>query len=200
MAVRTVTSDPQPSKRIHGYFYVYYNKKLDNGGECLALIHPALRDIVKKGFIFDDGAVHFDPNYNASILALDFDEAPDQDPALPPDPEAGWGDPDDLVATASEPSTNGHAIPNRGVRPATVRRRLAAAQDPDFAHLPAPLMKISMEVNRVFLMQYKLLGSSVGDNNRAFIAQKLTACAVIPFYKAAGISLDDEDIAAISSM
>lgn len=200
MAVRTITSDPAPSKRVHGYFYVYYNKKLQNGGECLALIHPALKDIVKKGFIFDDDAVRFNPDFGASVLALDFDEPAAEDPSLPPDPETGWGDPDGLVATCSESADNSHAIPNRGVRPAAARRQRVAALDPELAALPAPLMKIGVEVTRLFLMQYKLLGSSVSDSNRALIAQKLTAISAIPFYRSVGVNLSEEDVQSISSI
>lgn len=199
MAVRTVTSEPKPSTRVHGFFYVYYNKKLPDGGECLALVHPSLRDIVKKGFIFDDNAVKYDARYGSSVLSLDFDEAPTDDPSLPPDPEAGWGDPDSLVATAAEDETNGHHIPNRGVRPATVRKRKAAALEPEQATLPPALMRMGMEVTRLFLMQYKLL-SSVPESNRALIAQKLAAIASIPYYRSAGVNLTEEDIQGISTL
>lgn len=191
MAVRTVTSDPQFSKRIHGFLYFYYNKKLANGGEAVALIHPSIKDIVKKGFIFDDTAIKFDTHFNASILSLDFDEPSTVDPCLPSDPEAGWGDQDDLVAVAQE-QTNGHHIPNRGVRPTTVRRRQADVIREE-GRLRPELVSFSDEVINIFLYTYARL-SVINETARSNVAQKITATIAIPYYRSVGVNLDEEDV------
>lgn len=199
MAPRIVTSDPLPSKRIHGYHYFYYNKKLVNGGEAVALIHPSVKDVVKKGFIFDDTAVKFNPQFNASILSLDFDEPSSEDPSLPPDTENGWGDPDHLTAAASEEhDSHTPAIPHRGVRPTTVRRRQAAAIREE-ANLRPGLLSVADEVINVFLYSYARL-SVINETNRANVAQKLTATIAIPFYRSVGIELDQEDVKSMTMM
>lgn len=197
MAPRIITSDPQPSKRIHGYFYAYYNKKLDNGGEAVALIHPAIKDLVKKGFIFDDDAVKFDPDVRASVLSLDFDESASDDPSLPPDPEAGWGDPDHLTAIADQQDSNFH-VPGRGVRPTTVRRRQAAALREE-GRLRPELLSVADEVINIFLYSYARL-SVINETHRSGVAQKLTATIAIPFYRSVGIQLDEQDIKSMTMM
>lgn len=199
MAVRTVTSDPQPSKRVNGYYYFYFNKKLSNGGECLALIHPSLKDYIKKGFIFDDDAVHFSPEFGASILSLNVDEEADEDTSLASDPETGWGDPDDLIATCSEPPPQA-ITPARSSRAATARRRNSIHLDPEFSSVPAPLMKTGIQIARLFLMQYKLLGTSINEPTRAVIAQRLTAYALIHSTRPIDSPLSAEDTQLLTSL
>lgn len=199
MAVRTVTSDPRKSTRINGYYYIYYNKKLPTGSEALALVHPALKDIVTKGFIFDDNAVKYNPEYGASVLSLDFDESPVDDPSLPPDPEAGWGDPDHLTAiSAEQEAAHTPVIPNRGVRPQAARRRAANALR-DESRLKPELLSIADEVVNIFLYAYARL-SIVGEARRADVAQKITATIAIPFYRHAGVDLSEQDVKSMTFM
>jgi hypothetical protein len=62
------------------------------------------------------------------------------------------------------------------------------------AQLPAAYLKINLEVSRSFLLQLRLLGSAVGEHNRALIAQKLCAISSIPYYKQIGVNLTEEDV------
>lgn len=198
MAVRIATSDPKPSTKPdhHGYFYFYFNKKLPNGGECAALIPDAIRDIVKKGFTFDDSCLAFSTELKASVLQLDFDEPELADPALPPR-EEGWSDPDHLAALESaDPelmtavAQRPVAIPNRGVRPATVRKRNAEARAAEH-NLDIDLLMLLDQVCAAFNYTSKRIGSV--EKPRAMEAQKLTVTALIPWLKQRGIALSEED-------
>lgn len=195
MAVRQITSEPKPSTRLSGYYYAYYNKPTPEGGECVAVFPPVLRDIIKKGFAFDDSCIQFDEALRASVLALDFDQPRSvEEPSVPPCPETGWADPDCLP-----PTTNGRGVePQRaGARPSTIRRHAAAELDPETSKLPPALMRMGIEMGRLFLMEYALL-SSVPESNRALIAQRLAVTAAIPYYRSVGIELTDKDVQGIS--
>lgn len=198
MAVRIATSDPKPSTKPdhHGYFYFYFNKKLPNGGECAALIPDAIRDIVKKGFTFDDSCLAFNTELKASVLQLDFDEPELADPAFPPR-EEGWSDPDHLAALESaDPelmtavAQRPVAIPGRGVRPATVRKRNAEARAAEH-NLDIDLLMLLDQVCAAFNYTSKRIGSV--EKPRAMEAQKLTVTALIPWLKQRGIALSEED-------
>ena len=196
MTVRQITSLPKPSVKHQGWDFVYFNRKTSNGGECVALIAPVLRDIVKPGFAFDESAVHWDDALKASVLQIDFDEQPDE-PSLPP--EDGWGDPDRIPASA-----NGHAmaavLERAGTRPPATRKREAQQLVGVGAQLPAPLLKISLEVSRCFQMHYALLNPIVGEARRADVAQKLAATSCIPYFRQVGVELTDEDVKQLSSL
>jgi hypothetical protein len=203
MAVRQITSDPKPSMRHNGWFYAYYSRPTSTGGQCTVIFPPAIADIVRKGFAFEDSCVAYDESLRASVLQLDFDDAPPVDePSLPPDAEAGWGDVDGLTAAPAAaavpaaPDASGLATGN-GVRPATLRKRFASEIAGQGCQLPPGLMKIGMEVSRLFLMQYSML-TTIPESNRALIAQKLAAIAAIPFYRSAGVNLTEEDVKSIS--
>lgn len=195
MAVYQLTSDPKPSTRVHGWLYAYYNKPTPAGGECIALIAPAIADIARRGLAFDESCITFDDALRASVLNLDFAEPQRLDgPSLPPDPEAGWGDPDRLPA--SPPEQHQAPVPQpqqAGVRPPAQRRRAAEAIASMGSQIPADFLKINLEINKAFLMQYALL-SSIPDARRADVAQKLAVTAAIPYYRQKGIELTDDDV------
>lgn len=197
MAVRIATSDPKPSARTPDYDYFYFNKQTPSGGECAALIPRSLRGIVKRGFTFDDVVLRFDADLKASILELDFDESPVADPALPADPDTGWhdpdhptalqsADPDALVAVAQRHGV----IPNQGLRPATIRKRNAAARAAEH-NLEVDLLLLLDQVCSAFNYASKRIGC--GEKPRAMEAQKLATTALIPWLKNRGTDLTDED-------
>lgn len=203
MAIRRITSDPKPSMRHAGWLYAYYSKPASNGngGDCAVIFPPVLADIVKKGFAFDDSCVAYNEELRASVLQVDFsmDEAEPQDlpePALPPDPATGWADPDGVPASppagGAERPPSGDPANWNGIRPGTIRKRQAAEAVAQGGQLPPALMKMGMEMARLFLMQYALL-SSVPESSRALIAQKLAVTAAIPYYRATGVNLSPED-------
>lgn len=203
MAVRIATSDPKPSAKPdhHGYYYFYFNKKLPSGGECAALIPESIRDIVKKGFTFDDSCLTFNTELKASVLQLDFDEQELADPALPPR-EEGWSDPDHLAALeAADPQAmtaviqRTAVIPNRGARPATVRKRNAEARAAEH-NLDIDLLMLLDQVCAAFNYASKRIGSV--EKPRALEAQKLTTTALIPWLKQRGVALSEDDEKAIS--
>jgi hypothetical protein len=190
MAIRKVTSFPRPSTRNSGWHFVYYNERTERGGECVALLSPAVKDLVKPGFTFDDSCLDYSEDLQSTVLQLDFDEPAGED-ELPP--EDGWGDPDPMLHSA--PSG---APVARGVRPQTLRKREAAAQADRGSRMPAELMKISLEINACFQLHYSLL-SNLNDTTRAQTAQKLVATSAIPYYRAAGVELDKGDVQAMTS-
>ena len=202
MAIRHITSDPKPSSRHGGWLYAYYNKPTRTGGECTVILPYVIADVVRKGFAFDDSCITYDESLGASVLQLDFDEpAHLGEPALPPDPETGWGDVDRLPASPPLLNSNDdHQEPPRaGCRPASLRRRDAARTAIQGAQLPADFLKINLEVNRSFLMQYALISPAVGEARRADVAQKLCAIASIPYYRQKGVALTDDDVKAITA-
>jgi hypothetical protein len=206
MAVRRITSDPKPSQRLQGWHYAYYSKQTAAGGECTVVFPPSIADLVKKGFAFDDGLVVYDESLKASVLTLDFDvdQTEPQDlpePSLPADLESGWGDPDGLPASPPtvQPEQRGEIVHTGGVRPPALRRRQAQEQAIKGAQLPAAFLKINLEVNRSFLLQYALISSSVGEARRADVAQKLCAIASIPYFRQVGIELSEDDIKGMTS-
>lgn len=195
MAVRIATSDPKPSSRNPDYDFFYFNKKTAAGSECVALIPRSLRGIVKKGFVFDDAALRYDDEIKASLLELDFDEPPAGDPALPPG-EEGWADPDHLaalepadhqalVAVAERP-----VIPNRGLRPATVRKQNAAARAAEH-NIDIDLLMLLDQACAGFNYACRRIGTA--EKPRAMEAQKLVVTCMIPWLKQRGVNLDEND-------
>jgi len=198
MAVRIATSDPKPSAKPdhHGYYYFYFNKKLPSGGECAALIPESIRDIVKKGFTFDDSCLTYNTELKASVLQLDFDEQELADPALPPR-EEGWSDPDHLAALeAADPrlmtavAQRPAVIPNRGVRPATIRKRNAEARAAEH-NLPAGFLQRLEYLIRA----QRLVSTAIGvqERPRAMDSQKLVVTAWIDYTKSCGTQLTEEE-------
>lgn len=205
MAVRSITSDPKPSTKIPGWFYAYFNKATASGGECACVFPPAIKDIVKRGFTFDDGILRYDESLRASVLELDFSEpSTDGEPQLPPDPDLGWADPDGLPpepAPISGPPQPAQPFPAAaGTRPAATRRREAAQAAIEGSQLPAAFLKINVQVARSFLLQYALISPTVGEARRADVAQKLCAISSIPYFRQAGVELTEEDVKSINSL
>lgn len=196
MAVRTATSDPKPSGKTPGFDYFYFNKRTDSGSECVALIPQSLRGIVRKGFVFDDSAVRWDEQLRASILALDFDEPAQGEPALPADPHAGWRDHDALTASdAADPALMAQlmtqsTIPNRGVRPATARRQAAADRAAEL-NIDLELLTLLDQLCSAFNYTRKRIGAN--EIPRAMEAQKLVVTAAIPWLKSRGVRLSEDD-------
>lgn len=194
MATHTITSEPKASARLQGWDYAYFDKATASGGQCVAVFSPALRGIVKKGFQFHEDSLRFDSSLSASVLELDFHEPQNMEgPSIPPNLEEGWGDPDSPLATVV-PITggNGHRSPIK-----QYRESRAAALENAKPHLDADLFRLTTEVNRVFCTHFNLL-TQLGDKDKAFVAQKLTATTLIPWYRAKGVSLNEQDIAAMS--
>lgn len=202
MAIHCLTSDPKPSHTHQGWYFAYYNKPTPRGGECTALLAPAAAEVVKRGFTFDDSCVRFDDALKSSVLDVDFTGAPLLDePSLPPDPEAGWGDPDypapaptpqqqAAPAVMPAPAANGR---RPGVRPAAVRRREAEQLAAMGKRLPPGLARTGMEVVQLLLMQRAML-ADIPEPLRTQMAQKACAIAAIPYYRQQGVQLTEDDI------
>lgn len=200
MAEHTVLSDPKPSGRNRGFFYIYYDKPTANGGHCVALIPPALRDLVRKGFVLNEHDLYWDEQQGASVLGLDFEQPPAGDPALPPDPEAGWSDHDHCAASAAaDPALLAQlmtaTIPRRSVHPATARKH-AAEQRASEQNIDIDLLLLIEQVCAAFNYACKRIG--VAEKPRAMEAQKLATTALIPWLKAKGVSLSEDDEKAMS--
>jgi hypothetical protein len=205
MAVRSITSDPKPSSKIPGWFYAYFNKATASGGECACVFPSTLKDVVKRGFTFDDAILRYDESLRASVLELDFGQPEVHgEPQLPPDPELGWADPDGLPP--EPPSLPSPAQPAQrfpapaGTRPPATRRREAAQAAIEGSQLPAAFLKINVQVARSFLLQYALISPVVGEARRADVAQKLCAISSIPYFRQAGVELTDDDVKSINAL
>lgn len=203
MVVRVATSDPKPSAKPEhrGYCYFYFNKRTASGSECAALIPHSIRDIVKKGFPFDDASLTYDTDLKASVLKLDFDSEGMEDPSLPPG-EEGWSDPDHLTALESaDPQVlaavaqQTAVIPSRGVRPATARKRNAAARAAEH-NIDVDLLMLLDQVCAAFNYTSKRIGSV--EKPRALEVQKLATTALIPWLKQRGVALSEDEEKAIS--
>lgn len=221
--LHTITSDARPSVRHQGWWYAYYDKASASGRACTVVFPGAVADLVKTGFQFDSSSVRWDDSLRASVLELDFHEPEGMDsPSLPPDPEAGWGDPDypapapAVAVPEAQPAAvgangnghNGHGNHNdhsghnghnnhnghAPMRPPAYRRHQAQQQAIAGAQLPAAYLKINLEVARSFQLQLSLIGSSVSETRRADVAQKLCAIASIPYFRQVGIELTEDDI------
>lgn len=187
MSIHTITSNPKSSHKIPGWFYSYFNKPTPTGGQCIAVFPSAISDIIKIGFQFDESSLRYDPALGASVLELDFHEPRQmEEPAIPPDPETGWGDPDSLCNT-----TAGVTSRVSNVSPLAARRQARAE---GAQALPPALARIASDVCSCFAMQYRLIQPVVGEARRADVAQKLTAIACIPYYRAAGVELSEDDV------
>jgi hypothetical protein len=191
MAVRLATSDPKPSTRTPDYDFFYFNKQTPAGTECVALLHRSLRGLVRKGFAFDDSALRFDADLKGSVLELDFDQSPLHDPALPPHPEAGWGDPDHLAAlhpaepephpvalAAATPSTHVPLIPRAGLRPAAARRHAADSEE---TKIPVELL-LSLEISA---RAYNYMATRIGVTSKPTCQEvrSLVITNLIPWLK-----------------
>lgn len=228
------TSDPKPSMRLqgrghHGWYYAYYDRPAANGQSCVVVFPASIKDIVRKGFEFDEASsVVWDDGLGASVLKLDFDEPEDLgQPALPPDPESGWGDPDvlppappepefepteaELVAATTSSNGNGHRPPaapapvlatngQRPMRGPAHRKAEAQKAVEQGAQLPAAYLKINREVAQSFLFQLRMIGTAVGEQRRADVAQKLCAIASIPYYRQIGVELSEDDIKGMTAL
>ena len=198
MTVRIATSDPRPSSRPehHGYCYFYFDKRLDNGGEATALIPHSIRDIVKKGFPFDDSCLTYNKTLQASVLQLDFEGKAQADPLLPAR-EEGWSDPDHLTALeAADPQAmtaviqRSAAIPNRGVRPATVRKRNAESRAAEH-NIDVDLLMLLDQACAGFNYACKRIGTA--EKPRAMEAQKILVTCMIPWLKERGVKLSEDE-------
>jgi hypothetical protein len=182
----------------------YYNKRTAKGGECVAVIPNSIADIVRKNFVFDDSALVWNPDLGASVLSLDFDqEVAPHGPELPAEPDAGWGDDDHLTAAipGSDPAISAAVlaaqvspptaeIPNRGLRPQTLRKQQAHCHG---TQLPAALLRTVRDVAATYNTALALI-QSTPDSYRYVTAQKLTAIACIPYFRQQGIDLSEDDI------
>ena len=197
MVVRTATSDPKPSARNPGFWYFYYNKRTTAGSECVALIPDSIRDLIKKGFPFDDTALRYSEDLKASVLQLDFDEPQAQEePALPADSERGWADHDGITTQGSaDPEHlaavhNGLQIPNRGVRPSTARKQQAAEWAAQH-NIPMSFLQRIEWLCAAQAYAAKRLG--VTEKPRQMDVQKLVTSAYIDWCREGGAEFSDAE-------
>lgn len=189
----TVISDPKPSVRCHGWDFVYYDRKTTRGTDCLALIPPSLRGVVKRGFTFQDESLHFDETLRSWVLSVDFDEPPTADPAQPSHSEAGWRDPDYPVEPADPIALQRMKQHLDAVmastRPEPVTEPAKPTLDPSLAQL---IEQVALAYN------YTCRCIGVSERPRAMEAQKLATTALIPWLKSRGVALTEEEEKAMS--
>lgn len=197
MAPRIVTTDPAVSKKSSDYLYVRYNDRTAAGTEKTFCFPKALVGIIHKNWGFDDSILTWDEQIQSSVLRLDFDGSAAEDPQLPPDPEAGWSDPDHLTAVLPQPvqpQTPGqysNVIPNRGVTPQTARRHLAAARAAEFNMPVSFLDRLETLCKGQLYIQKRLC---ITEKPRAMEAQKILMAAWIDWRKEAGsVFTEDEE-------
>jgi len=197
MALRLVTTDPVISNKSPDHFYVRYNDRTPTGTEKTFCFPKALIGIIHKGWGFDDSILKWDDQIKASVLRLDFDGTPAEDPQLPPDPEAGWSDPDHLTAFLPEPvpvqtpAQHSNVIPNRGVTPQTARKH-AAAERAAICNMPASFLdRLETLCKGQLYIQKRLC---ITEKPRAMEAQKILMAAWIDWRKESGsVFTEDEE-------
>lgn len=192
MAPRLVTTDPAVSNKSNDYLYVRYNDRTSTGTEKTFCFPKALAGIIRSGWGFDDSILAWDDQIKSSVLRLDFDGPAAEDPQLPPDPEAGWSDPDHLTAVLPQPVPQPAAvIPNRGVTPQTARRHLAAARAAEFNMPVSFLDRLETLCKGQLYIQKRLC---ITEKPRAMEAQKILMAAWIDWRKEAGsVFTEDEE-------
>lgn len=180
MAPRLVTTEPRLSLRHRGFYYVYYNAKTARGTDCVAVIPSSLLNVVHRGFAFDDEKdLHWNEDLRASVLTVDFDGPASDHPALPPVQDSGWGDHDAATATAvSDPTALRQ-----------VAERLGVVSPPP--KLDAGLEELLEQACMAFLYACKRIG--VAEKPRAMEAQKIATTCLIPYLRARGVNLSEED-------
>lgn len=180
MAPRLITSDPKPSIRHRNWFYCYYNQQTSRGSQCVAVIPGSLLGVVKRGYAFDDETdLRWDEELRASVLTVDFDTPQVGDSPQPPEHEAGWGDPDGITAL-------GVAKPEE-LRP--VAARLGVVPEPP--KLDTGLEELLEQACMAFTYACRRIG--VAEKPRAMEAQKIATTCLIPWLKARGVTLSEED-------
>lgn len=197
MAPRVVTTDPAVSKKSPDYLYVRYNDRTPAGTEKTFCFPKALVGIIHKNWGFDDSILKWDGDIESSVLRLDFDGAAAEDPQLPPDPEAGWADPDHLTAFLPERAPvqtlaqHSNVIPNRGVTPQTARKH-AAAERAAICNMPASFLdRLETLCKGQLYIQKRLC---ITEKPRAMEAQKILMAAWIDWRKESGsVFTEDEE-------
>jgi len=210
MAIRRLTTDPKPSHKHQGWYYARFNDQLPNGTEKTVLIPPCNIDVLKKNFVFDDSIISKDPTTGLDTLNVGFDQPQSEEPSIPPS-ENGWDDPDCMlhqpIAPANgngngngsngngngatpQPPSGPNTFDKAGIRPATARRRAAAARAAEF-NLDVDLLLLLEQVTCAYNYTCRRIG--VAEKPRAMEAQKLVVTALIPYLKATGIALTEED-------
>jgi hypothetical protein len=174
-----LTSDPRHSARNSEFFYAYYNNthksiKTRKGGEPTVFIHRACATDLRAGFEFDEDQVVFDPDLGGSYLAVDYTEGT-EDPSIPSS-EDGWKDPDPITAITATSQTF--------AKPSSPRIPTGPLLDPTLAGLIE-------QVCRAYNYTSKLVGCI--EKPRSMEVQKLTVTALIPFIKARGFELSEEE-------
>jgi len=189
MATRIVTTDPKQSNKSPDYYYVRFNDKTPTGTEKTFSFPKALAGIISKNYMFDDSALKWiDPV--GWVLQLDFDAAPTDDPQLPPNPEAGWSDPDHLTAIALPEPAPQPVIPNRGVTPQTARKHAAAALAAEH-NLPVEFLERLWLLGRGQNFMARLIG--VSEKPRPEVAQRLVVTAFIDYCRGEGVNLGEQE-------
>lgn len=195
MTIHVVTSDPQPSARNPGWDFVYFDQKSAGGKDCTALLDPCLRNRIRKGFRFNRSQLFYDQQLRQDVLQLSTTEQYLEEPALPPDTEAGWGDDDYLLATASangHSAPMNHSMPTPGSSPAAVRREHVAARDVALRNNLA-LDAIAAADEAIALYHYTSRRMGITERPRPMEVQKLVTSIMIQLYKARGIQLSEDD-------
>jgi hypothetical protein len=174
-----LTSDPRHSARNSEFFYAYYNNiersiKTRKGGEPTVFIHRASAPDLRAGYQFNEDQICFDPDLGGSFLAVDYEEGTDH-PSIPAS-EDGWKDPDPITAITATSQTL--------AKPASPRIQTGPLLDPTLAGLIE-------QVCRAYNYTSKLVGCI--EKPRSMEVQKLTVTALIPFIKARGFELSEEE-------
>jgi hypothetical protein len=187
MATYTISSEPRASQRNPGWLFSYYDKEVPDGRRYCALVPANLANIVKPGLQFTDANLRFDAQLSSGVLELDVPQPQGIHlHSLPPDLEAGWGDPDSLLATPAAP-------PERRSSPLKQRRDIATqAVLHQVGRLPAALITMADEDQRVFQYHYACL-TNIEPHQRAATAQKMAATTLINWRKQQGLQSPGDD-------
>tara|TARA_R110000868_G_scaffold11594_1_gene56610 strand:- start:1916 stop:2548 length:633 start_codon:yes stop_codon:yes gene_type:complete len=203
MTFHVATSDPTPSARNPGWDFIYFDKKSASGRDCTALVRPYLRNHIRKGFRFLATSLLYDHELRQDVLQAPAPAQHLEEPSLPADQDAGWGDDDSLLA---EPAAYDHyqaapmnpnpSMPTPGSSPAAQRREHVAARDAALGNHPPHRLSLEAiaaadEAAGLYLYLSRRLG--IRETARPMEVQKMATSILIQLYKARGIPLSPED-------
>jgi hypothetical protein len=176
------TSEPRRSNKNPNYWWFYYSEATPDGRAKGALLHAKHRDCIQKGTAFDRSQLLYDQELGFEVLTLEDQFEVPEEPALPPDADHGWGDPDNITAVRTATRVASRTVTN-GTRGPAHRKQAAAMAGQT---LPLDLLKsLSLCAD-----SYKYVCARIGatDPPKSDHARALTITVLIAWMREQGVT------------
>jgi hypothetical protein len=182
-----LTSPPRASARNPGYVWVYYSDVTADGRACGALVPAYCASRLYKDMEFRRDQLSYNEQLRSEVLALDEQSPLPEEPSLPPHPERGWGDADNITATCTTPTM---ARPSglTGTRGPAHRKEAARI---DGSGIPADLLQLLETASRSYSYVRTRIGAT--DPARSDHARALAITALIAYTREQGATISPGD-------